>query len=577
MKISLIVLGILLGFSSIYKSYGQSSDGVSNYNFHSPLDIPLVLSGNFGEIRPNHFHSGLDIRTNGKTGLPVYAIEEGYVSRVYVNKSGYGKAIYITHPNGLTSVYGHLQDFSNKIKPKVLEKHYSKESFFMNAFFEPHEIPVIKGEIIAFSGNAGSSGGPHLHFEIRDTKTEEVMDPTDFGFQLKDSKRPQITRIRIFPIEEKGLIEGKPEAASFSTVFYNGTFHLKGTQNVEAWGKLGIGVEAIDYLDDSWAKCGISELKMYVNNTLTYHHNVKRFAFSESRYINTFIDYDLYKTYSRKYIRTYKAEPNNPLSIYKSMENNGIITIDTPNKTMIKIVAIDAVGNESQLEFALKGRKQAIPNLYPIEPNNRVQWNEETIIKQDGIMLKFPENSVYSNQDISITTNHSTHVVSPIFKIGERTIPVQKPYQISMKLESKVTNPDKVYIAGIYNGKPSYGLSTSRENNVYTASNKSLGEAFALAIDTIPPTIQAINFHNGIRLSGDAEIRIRIKDGESGISDFRGEVDGKWVLFEQYRTASDPTYYLDKSRLEKGKDHELKFTATDFVGNTTYYSAQFYW
>lgn len=571
-KFTILIYTVLCSING----YSSIPELKKNNSFHPPLNIPLVLSGNFGEIRANHFHSGIDIRTNGQTGLNVYSIEDGYVSRIYVNSSGYGRAIYITHPNGVTSVYGHLENFSPKIQETVLRLHYQKESFSLNEFFLKDELPIRKGEIIGKSGNAGSSGGPHLHFELRDSETEDILDPLLFGFKIQDSTSPQITRIRIFPIDNGGLIDGKAEAVSFSTVFYGNSYHLKNNPSITAWGNIGVGVESVDYQNNNWAKCGISNLKLLVDDVIIYEHRMDEFSFSESRYINTFIDYELYKTYSRKYIRAFKAEPNNPLSIYKKLENNGIISINDEVGKNIQLVVTDSYGNASKCSFTVSGKMQALPKRGNSSTDHFLKWNEPNTLKFNDIEISIPEKALYSNISFQFEEIPSNNFLSPIYKIHNEQTALQSAINISISLKKQVKNADKVYVSNVFNGRAWYALSTHREANIYTASTRSFGD-YALAIDTIAPTIRSLDLTPNKRISGYKNLRFDISDENSGIKDYRGEIDGKWVMFEQTRPNSMPTYTFDASRITKNAKHHIVFIATDLCGNESRYECDFYW
>lgn len=547
-----------------------------DYDFHPPLDIPLTLNGNFGEIRPNHFHAGLDLRTKGKSGLNVYAIEEGYVSRVYVSSVGYGRAVYITHPNGLTSVYGHLLKFDPSIQKKVLEKHYEKERYAMNAFFGPGEIPIKKGQVIAKGGNAGSSGGAHLHFEIRDTKTEEVMDPLLFGFDIKDTKRPQITRIRIFPLSDRDVVEGKSEGVSFSTVFYSDRFHLKGKPKITAWGNIGIGVEAIDYLDGAWSKCGIAQMQLSVDGEVIYKHTMDRFAFSESRYINTFIDYELYKTYSRKYMRAYKAEPNNGLSVYNKMENDGVISFTDGASKNIKLEIWDSHKNKSECVFQVTGKPQEV---IPQQKETGVaifKWNQTNSYTNEGLTIDVPKGALYSDMPLKLDFFSTTEFYSPVYVIQNRVTALHRAITIGIEGKELSDDLDKYFIANVYNGKPVGGQKTKRTGNRYSITTKTFG-SFALALDTVPPKITPIGVADGRKIFGAKSMGFKMFDEGSGISRYRGEIDGKWVMFEQYRNKSNPTYYFDASRLQKSTKHHLNIEVVDNVGNVSRYECDFYW
>ena len=298
--------------------------------FRSPLDIQLVLSGTFAELRSNHFHSGLDIKTNGKQGLKVYAAAAGYVSRIKISRYGYGKALYITHPNGYTTVYAHLQKFSPEIEAYIKKQQYQRERFEIELFPKLNALKIKSYALVAFSGNTGGSSGPHLHFEIRD-KQERPINPMLFGLDIKDTTAPELYELYAYPISENSHIDGDQKKKKIRLIKqHDGSFVAEA---VKSFGEIGFGIVANDRQDYAPNKNGVSKIETYFNGQKSIKIDFKRFSFSETKHINRFIDYAHYRTKKRK-IQKLFIEKNNPLSLFTFEERKGKLNIkDSTNSS----------------------------------------------------------------------------------------------------------------------------------------------------------------------------------------------------------------------------------------------------
>ena len=325
-----------------------------NY-FIEPVSIPIFLSGSFGELRSNHFHAGIDIKTQGKEGLNVFATADGYVSRIKVQQLGYGKAIYITHPNGYTSVYGHLSKFADEIEKHVKSIQYKKENYATeNLYFKKDKFSVKKGEIIAYSGDTGGSGGPHLHYEIRDTETEHVINPLLFGLKVEDTTAPAFRALKVYALSSDARIN--QQRKSFQIPIKNLGIGKYIADRITASSVIGFGVNVFDRFNKAPNKNGIYSLEMLVNGQRFYYHDVETFSFSESKFLNLHIDYEHYKKYKRRYQKTYKVTSNR-LSTYKDLINNGKINIQKNLNYTIEIIAKDFEGNVSSLKIPVAGKE----------------------------------------------------------------------------------------------------------------------------------------------------------------------------------------------------------------------------
>ena len=387
-----ILLTILISFNLKGQEYPQ------NY-FRSPLDIPLVLSGNFGELRSNHFHAGLDIKTQGVEGKKVYAVADGFVSRIKVSPYGYGNAIYITHPNGYTSVYGHLKKYSDRITEYVKAKQYKKESFAIQLFPPPFKFQVKKGEIIAYSGNTGGSGGPHLHFEIRDTKSEHTINPLFFGFDIKDQIKPQVLKIALYPLDKESSINGTNKMKEFSAIGSDGSYKLKYDNPILVNGKIGVGIMAVDRMDFTSNKYGIHKMSLKFDGELIFEQEINEFAFHEGRYINAHIDYTSYAKYRRRYQRSYVLE-GNKLRFYSKLKNNGVVDFKDKSKHQFNYTLQDLYGNTSQLEFVVQADSDIITKSTATLGQKKIRFfshKEENTFLEDEILLKLPRGVLYED------------------------------------------------------------------------------------------------------------------------------------------------------------------------------------
>ena len=437
-----------------------------NY-FRSPVDIPIILSGTFGELRSNHFHAGLDIKTQGKEGLPVFSIADGYISRIKIGQFGYGKAIYITHPNGYTSVYGHLKKYDGKIQDYVKSIQYKKENYETgNLFFKEDKFPVKKGDQIAISGNTGGSGGPHLHFEIRDTKTSKVINPLFFGLKVGDQIRPSIQGIKIYPLRNDSRVNNKK---------INYTIPIKKVaegkykaDKVYASNLVGFGIQTYDRLDNASNKNGVFSIEMLVNNKRFFYHEVETFSFAESKFINLHIDYPFYKKYKKRFEKTHKAIPNK-LSTYQNLINNGMINVKEGLNYLVKIKVKDFVGNTSTVTIPVVGVKNnklfssKDTTAYKIEAKKFHKFSKK------GITIAFPKNTFYKDTFIDFSTENNT------VQIHKDEIPLNKNFTLTFDV-SNYTDTEKqfLYIAKYTSGNYSYYMNTRKKDSIFFTTSKTL-------------------------------------------------------------------------------------------------------
>jgi len=345
-------------------------------------------------LRNNHFHSGIDFKTQGVEGKPIHAVQDGYVSRISVSPWGYGNGLYLTHPDGTTTVYGHLQRFAPSIARYIKTQQYEQESFNVNLFLDPDQLPVKKGEIVAYSGNTGSSGGPHLHFEVRDTESEEVLDPIEyFKEKITDTRAPKIQGILVCPQPGKGVVNGSSRKLELKPVTAkNGKQTITG--KIEAWGEIGLAVKAYDYMDNTTNIYGVKDITLRQDSQIIYHSNLDRFAFDETRYLNSYVDYEEWKERRSFYMRSF-VEPGNRLRFNESI-NRGIIHIEEEKTYHLTYTLADAFGNTTRLSVWIEGKEQEIPEI-ETEGTELFHWMADNRFGAKGIRMTIPKGNLYDD------------------------------------------------------------------------------------------------------------------------------------------------------------------------------------
>jgi murein DD-endopeptidase MepM/ murein hydrolase activator NlpD len=536
--------------------------------FQSPLGIPLDLSGSFGELRSNHFHSGLDFKTTGKEGLPVYATGDGYVSRIKISTFGYGKAIYITHPNGYTSVYGHLQKANGVIQDYIKKKHYQEKSYEIEMYLYPTELPVKKGDIIAYSGNTGGSGGPHLHFEFRDTKSEQIINPMHFGLKkiIVDERKPIIQGIVAYPIDSTTVNNSqKPINISFSKQADGSYLGVK----VKANGKVAFGINAYDFCTNGYNKNGLYKVKAYLNGVLQYQYGFDSFAFDESRYINNFIDYERFHEMGQRVQKLFQMNEY-PLSIVSGNKKDGIINVQPNSNYNYRVEVYDFHGNKVELiipiEFAIQEAK--IEKTFQKTPYY-IKAKTESIFEKNNVSVYVPENAFYSNFYMNFDVNND------VVTLHDDSVPVHKNITLAFNNVTGLTEEQlsKTYIATLDGYKLKYN-NTYRKGNNFSIKTKTLGK-FKLAQDITPPRIYNVNFIEGKTLTTQKTISVSVTDLHSDIDTYNGYLNGKWILMEYDYKTKKLTHNLEDAIYVEGRN-DLKIVVTDNLQNSTTFESYFY-
>ncbi|MDP5157538.1 MAG: M23 family metallopeptidase [Flaviramulus sp.] len=559
MKFILSLFLLVTLFTNAQNNYPQDY-------FGNPLEIPVILAGTFAELRSNHFHSGLDIKTQQRTGLKVLASADGFVSRIKVSHFGYGKALYISHPNGYTTVYAHLQNFAPNIEAYVKKLQYEKESYEIEVFPTPDVLPVTKESLIAYSGNTGGSGGPHLHFEIRD-KQERPINPMLFGIDIKDTTNPIVDAIYAYPLDQNSFVNNSNKKQKLRLIpLKNGDYT---TESIEAIGTIGFGIETFDRQDLAANSNGVYNIESFVNGNRIFEIDLKSFSFDETQHINQLIDYKHYIEKKERIQKLFKK--NNPLTILNSDFNNGFLSVEDSTNSVYKIRIADYKNNESWVTINIKGSKNSIAEPKPIKTTPYlVKTDQTTTLKKESVTVDFYRDTFYEDFYIDFDVKNDTLL------LHKDNIPAMKSFNISYDV-SNYNNEDinKLYIARLvgYKNNPLY-IFTKRNKNSLVASTKTLGK-YALATDNSEPTISPINFKNNQWLSNYRFLKVKIDDRDSGISNFRATVNEKWILMEYDYKTKTLTYDFNDGVVTDTKNN-LKVIVTDNVGNNSTFEALFY-
>ncbi|MBC7439209.1 MAG: M23 family metallopeptidase [Flavobacterium sp.] len=536
--------------------------------FVSPLNIPLLLSGDFGELRKNHFHTGLDFKTQQREGLDVFASADGYISRIKISSFGYGKAIYIDHPNGFTTVYGHLSKANAIIEAYLKNIHYKEKAFEIEVFPKPNELVVKKGEIIAFSGNSGGSGGPHLHFEFRDTKTEKIINPMFFGFDKKiaDTKFPIVNALIAYPIDENAVINTSQKPTYINLALQKDGSYL--AEKIKAFGKIGFGISAYDMFDFSYNKNGLFKVETFLNGKSNFAYQFDTFGFDETRYVNALLDYEKFAKTGARIQKLFMKNPYN-FSGIKTDENKGIITLSANLCQNYRIEVADFNNNKIVINVPIVF-EDTEPKILKTDKktNYFLKVKNDNNYKKDNISVFVPAESFYEDFYLNFDVKNDT------LTFQDDSMPLQSNIIITFEdAKPTETEREKMFIASLDEGKLKYNF-TKRKGNEFTAYTKNLGK-FVLAKDTIAPKITPVNIKEGKLLNKQFSLQLSIIDSFSGIKEYNGFLNGKWVLFEYDYKTKKLTHYFDENFLNDGRN-DLKVVVSDNVGNSTIFETYFF-
>ncbi len=527
--------------------------------FRYPLDTAASLVGNFGECRPNHFHSGIDIRTYGKENMKVFAIDDGFVSRIKIEPGGFGNAIFVTHFNGYTSVYAHLNRFFPELDEYVKKKQYETQSWAQDLHIPPHEFPIRKGKMIAWSGNTGSSQGPHLHMEIRDTKTEAPLNGLLFYQSFKDNKAPKIKKLVVYD-GAKSIYEQKPILLNIQ--------NIKGTQTLipnvisinsnQAY----FGIEADDFMEIATGTLGIYEMRMYLDDKPYFAWQMDNISYEITRYMNAIADYKIKKN-GGSWVQLCHTLPNDKLTVYKSFSpKNGMVDLSDLKEHKVRIEVFDTRYNKSSLEFKIKGTNATFTSKVC---QNQFKAGEKNEFKNENIEFSLPEDALYDDICFVSNTEASTQGVSPRFKVHFNDVPIHTYFDLKLKPTKVLTNQEREKVAVVRYpfGKETVkkGKATTWKNGFAVVKVREFGD-YELVLDQKSPTITS-TLKNGDKVSDKQRLTFVIKEETTSVSKVTAMLDGKWLRLIQ---RGDKFYYDVDSYFPKGQ-HTLIVQAIDENNN----------
>jgi len=519
--------------------------------FVSPFDFPLLLSGNFGELRANHFHGGVDFKTQGVVGKPIRCIADGYISRVTVTPGGYGQAVYITHDNGLTSVYGHLHQFMTEVGKVVEAYQYENETFAVDLKFGPEQFPLKQGEVFALAGNEGYSFGPHLHMEIRKTDTGEYIDPLQFYTgRIKDTTAPRATHVILYPQAGKGVVAGSSQKKIVP-------LNAPGTP-VEAWGKIAAGIKAYDYMDGTSNSYGVRSVTLYVDSVEVFRSTVDGFLPDENRMINAWTDYEEYATRSSWFMRS-RILPGNTWRMLQADEDGGVVTINEERPYVFRYVLEDLYGNRRTYRFTVQGKEQAIEPLQ--RGNHYLKWNQGNVVQQPGMELVIPKGMLYDDVDLNCKVIADSLDISFDYQLHDRPVPLHAGCPLVIGVRNyPVTDMSKYYVVRKHKGRKASAGGYFEEGFMH-ANIRELG-TYSVAIDTVAPRIVPLNkpqWKTG-------NIQFKIRDAETGIKEYKVYIDGQFALFK-FSSKNARLSHVHPGRMKKGVPHRMEVVITDYCGN----------
>ncbi len=538
--ISYLVLSFLLIFKLNF----------AQQEFQSPLSIPMYLSGSFAELRSNHFHSGLDIKTLDREGLPVFSTAEGWVSRIKVSPWGFGTALYITHPNGYTSVYAHLSGFNKQITDYVLKHQYRKKSFSVDLYLKKNQIKVKALDLIAFSGNTGGSGGPHLHFELRESASQKPCNPLDLGIDIKDDLPPVLKKIAVYEGDKTTFYNIRKKSNS---QFFLDTISVRCDSPQ-------FGISVTDYSNGSRNPLGVNKIRCFVDDKSIYKFDIKSFAFNQSRYINAHIDYATYKKTRERFHKLYLDEGNR-LGLYQVPKER--MFFDKQKSYHVRVEVYDSKYNKSTLNFVVKRGGKTCQEKYK-KQGVFFAWNKANVFSNQLFSVLTPTNAFYEDCYFDFQTiDNKGYVGGLVYEVGDPLVPIHKKIDLNIKQpEVQEQYLSKLTLVEIENDEVS-ALSSKLREGYLSSKIRNFGR-FGILIDTVPPNITFVS--KDLKAQKNVFV-FKIEDDLSGIGEYSAYLNGKWILFKyDYKTGY---YYYDKdfSLQKNNTEQTLEVKVIDDKGN----------
>lgn len=574
----MILIQILLINLLLFNAPGEEPKDKSL--FISPVKIPLSLSANFGELRTDHFHSGIDIKTEGVTGKEIVAAAEGYVYRISVSPGGFGKALYLRHPSGYSTVYGHLDKFTPEIEKYVISRQYEEKSYLITLWPPKERFQFKQGDLIAYSGNSGSSSGPHLHYEIRKSDEEVPVNPLRFKFGIQDDSEPVIENLIIYPISRKTMINNQNKPLKINVAGFNGNYHIPSGNDIFINGPAGFGFKAYDLINSSYNKCSVYSIELKIDTITVYKYIMDAFSFNESRYINSHIDYEILQRENIYTERTYVL-PNDRLSVYQKVINRGVFNFTGGKKHLVEIIVSDIHNNKSLLSFNVTSVPDSSgEDLFKPGDDNSVlmPYNRNNKFISGNVMVNIPSGSLYDTLYFEFKRSEGKPGdFSGIYHIHNKYTPLHKPFNLSIKPDLiPPGKASKMLIVQQTDNSRKIPLNSIWNDGYLSAKPGTFGNFF-IDIDTIPPLISVNGFTSGANLTGKTNLRVKILDDLSGIKTYEPVIDGKWALFEYDQKNNILIYNFDPERIQKGTKHYLILKVADNKDNVNTFKFEFTW
>jgi len=543
-----------------------ASLSMAQRNYVKPLEEVNTLSGSYLELRRNHFHGGLDFRTNSDVNKKIFAVESGWVSRITCEPRSYGKRVEITHADGRVSLYAHCNGFLNAIGKKVREEQEKNQSFEVDIFPAKDEIKVERGEQIAWSGNTGSSGGPHLHFEFRSPEGE-LENPYDHNnvWGLVDNKRPQINAAKIYAMDDKSSVGGRTTAKYNTRVVAGGERRLNGVNTINAWGNIAFALKSYDFMTGTGFHHTPRTLLMYVDGQLYSKVDIRNVKFADTRALNSFIDYRQQQRTGEFFMKMF-PDKNSPLKIFHDMKNNGILNINEERNYEVKFEVVDDFGNKDALVVNVMGKKTEMTASESKPTGEKLIAGVANLFDKGDVSLYVPENALYEDEPVNYETFPSNTYYSKIYSIGDPLTPVHTFMDLSIKLSNDELEDKAKYVVVSLNNKNLVNKVYACEiiNGYAVAKVRELGR-FAIFKDVNPPHVGPLQTKN---LRSTNRIVMTMGDGMSGIKSYKGYIDGKWVLFEYDQKTG--TAFCNLTVEDVVKDNTMKtfkYVVTDNCNN----------
>ena len=545
-------LGVALLFFSLFAHAQKATP---------PLDIPLLLSGNFGELRGSHFHAGLDIKTQGRQGFPVKSILAGSIRRIRVTVTGYGKGLYIDHADGTTSVYAHLQKFAPKIEQIIKEQQYKKEKFLIQSYFKTNELTVEQGEVIGYSGNTGGSLGPHLHFELRDTKAQTPLNPLKLGYDIQDTQRPVIRGLYQYDLNDSK----QKEKNEIRLIRKNDSTY---TSSIQSWyGKTGIGIRMYDRQDLSYNKNGVYQVAVRLNGKEMIQYTFDKISFDDGKFISTLIDY---KTYVTESIRIQKLYRNLPygFSFLSKGTPNGILNFEAGRSYHLQIILEDFHGNKTYVEIYIEGKKEAATNK-----EKKIQITENIVNPELDYLFEFENQEVYLPKNTFFEpVDFKIRATKDSLFVGSKEDAPQRTFEIQFKTPEIDSLEINLWSIARLNKKKKLDYVYSVAKDGKRISKGGIPGIYVLKKDTLAPSITPLNFKPEQWLSNYAFLKLKIEDDFSGIKSYKGTINGQWILLEHEPKNNTLTFAFNDIDFDQSQ-LDFKLEVEDQQGNISSYEA----